>query len=240
MKSNKLHSWRELVESCCPDATIKCFWVFFPPVLHQIHPSGELNLGRAGWRWLLSSQSVVAVLSPRGTGRDLLCPVAACRSSALSTADRTDTCCMMARPVHRRARRRCCCEFDWRRRDWPCIEHTPHTELNNMGDIHGTFLFIEASTGVNKTARRQCLHLQRNFTTATQSGATWNDNPIPGIVVEVPLPQRRVPAKGRVMTSQRVPWVVGHCVEIIHYTLCRRGQNDISENIVATVQSRCK
>lgn len=35
--------------------------------------------------------------------------------------------------------------------------------------------------------------------------AVWDDVTLPGVIVEVPLPQCRVPAEGRVMTSQSVP-----------------------------------
>lgn len=45
----------------------------------------------------------------------------------------------------------------------------------------------------------------------------------PGVVVAVPLPQRRVPAIGCVMASQSVPRVVGHGVEVIHGALAALG-----------------
>lgn len=51
---------------------------------------------------------------------------------------------------------------------------------------------------------------------------------VPGVVVAVPLPQRRVPAVGRVMAAQSVPGVVGHGVQVIHGALCRERQTGVS------------
>lgn len=48
---------------------------------------------------------------------------------------------------------------------------------------------------------------------------------IPGVVVAVPLPQPRVPAVSCVMASQSVPRVVGHCIQVVHRTLCREKQH---------------
>lgn len=43
---------------------------------------------------------------------------------------------------------------------------------------------------------------------------------VPGVVVAVPLPQRRVPAVGSVVAPQSVSRVVGYCIQVIHSTLC--------------------
>lgn len=55
---------------------------------------------------------------------------------------------------------------------------------------------------------------------------------IPGVIVAVPLPQRRVPAARCVMASQGVPGVVGHGVQVVDGTLCtnrrQRSFNDPS------------
>lgn len=51
---------------------------------------------------------------------------------------------------------------------------------------------------------------------------------VPGVVVAVPLPQRRVPAVGRVMAAQSVSGVVGHRVQVIHSALCRERQTGVS------------
>lgn len=115
-------------------AQSKTFFEFAPLQLYNkfTRHSQEPTVNMVGREtigcFLLSSLTVVAVV----VESCLVLSAACCSSSSPSTADRTDTCCATARWVHRRAHRRCCCEFDWRRLDSPCIEHTAYTGLNEM------------------------------------------------------------------------------------------------------------